>query len=124
MIRAGTRDAARAAPPIAMGRSLATALLATLEVVEGNVPHGMRFTLERPVAQIGRTAANDVCLLDDTVSASHATLMLRGDKWYVLDHASFNGTWVDGVRVHQCVLPNACELRLGAVTLHFRQVPA
>ena len=121
MIRAGTRDGARAVPQLPQA-TVATALLATLDVVAGNVPHGMRFAIERPVAQLGRTVANDICLLDETVSASHATLMLRGATWHVLDHSSFNGTWVDGVRVHQCVLPSVCELRLGAVTLRFRQV--
>ncbi|HET9013163.1 MAG TPA: FHA domain-containing protein [Gemmatimonadaceae bacterium] len=97
-------------------------LLATLDVVEGNVPHGMRFRIERPVAQLGRGVACDVCLLDDTVSGSHATLMLRGTTWHLLDHASFNGTWVDGLRVQQCALPSECDLRLGGVTLRFRQV--
>lgn len=86
------------------------------------MPRGMRFDIERPVAQLGRTVSNDVCLHDDTVSASHATLMLRDATWHVLDHASLNGTWVDGVRVQQCVLPSECDLRLGGVTLRFRQV--
>jgi pSer/pThr/pTyr-binding forkhead associated (FHA) protein len=94
--------------------------LATLEVLEGNVPHGMRFEIVRPVAQIGRGAASDVCLLDDTVSGSHATLMLRAGAWYLMDHASFNGIYVDGVRVSQCALPGACELRLGGVRLRFQ----
>jgi pSer/pThr/pTyr-binding forkhead associated (FHA) protein len=94
--------------------------LATLDVLEGNVPRGMRFELVRPVAQLGRGAASDVCLLDNTVSGSHATLMLRAGVWYLLDHSSFNGTYVDGVRVNQCALPGECELRLGAVRLRFR----
>ena len=94
--------------------------LATLDVLEGNVPRGMRFEIVRPVAQIGRGAASDVCLLDDTVSGSHATLMLRAGVWYLLDHSSFNGVYVDGVRVNQCVLPGACELRLGGVRLRFQ----
>jgi predicted component of type VI protein secretion system len=97
-------------------------LLATLDVLEGNVPHGMRFRIERPVAQLGRGAASDVCLIDDTISGSHATLMLRGNVWYLLDHSSLNGTYVDGVRVNQCALPGPCELRLGGVTLRFRPV--
>jgi ABC transport system ATP-binding/permease protein len=100
----------------------AAALLATLDVVEGNVPLGMRFHVERPVAQIGRGTASDICLLDATISGAHATLMLRGDTWYVLDHSSFNGTYVDGARVSQCALPNVCDLRLGGVTLRFRVV--
>lgn len=99
------------------------ALLATLDVVEGNVPHGMRFRIERPVAQLGRGAASDVCLLDQSVSGSHATLMLRRGTWYLLDHSTANGTYVDGVRVNQCALPGPCDLRLGAVTLRFTPVP-
>jgi pSer/pThr/pTyr-binding forkhead associated (FHA) protein len=102
----------------------ASVLLATLDVVEGNVPHGMRFQIQRPVAQLGRGAASDVCLLDQSVSGSHATLMLRRGTWYLLDHSSANGTYVDGVRVNQCALPGPCDLRLGAVTLRFRPVPA
>jgi pSer/pThr/pTyr-binding forkhead associated (FHA) protein len=97
-------------------------LLATLDVVEGSVPHGMRFRIERRVAQMGRGAANDVCLIDQSVSGAHATLMLRGDTWYLLDHSSLNGTYVDGVRVNQCALTGPCDLRLGGVTLRFRPV--
>jgi pSer/pThr/pTyr-binding forkhead associated (FHA) protein len=97
-------------------------LLATLDVVEGNVPRGMRFRIERPVAQLGRGTANDICLIDDTISGAHATLMLRGGTWYLLDHGSMNGTYVDGVRVNQCALPGSCDLRLGGVTLRFRPV--
>jgi pSer/pThr/pTyr-binding forkhead associated (FHA) protein len=95
-------------------------LLATLDVVEGSIPHGMRFRIERPVAQMGRGAANDICLIDQSVSGAHATLMLRRNTWYVLDHSSLNGTYVDGRRVNQCALPGSCDLRLGAVTLRFR----
>ena len=95
-------------------------LLATLDVVEGNVPHGMRFRIERTVVQLGRGAASDVCLLDNTISDAHATLMLRGHTWYLLDHSSLNGTYVDGVRVNQCALPGTCDLRLGGVTHRFR----
>jgi pSer/pThr/pTyr-binding forkhead associated (FHA) protein len=97
-------------------------LLATLDVVEGNVPLGMRFRIERPVAQLGRGTASDICLIDNTISGAHATLMLRGNTWYLLDHSSLNGTYVDGVRVNQCALPGPCDLRLGGVTLRFRPV--
>jgi pSer/pThr/pTyr-binding forkhead associated (FHA) protein len=97
-------------------------LLATLDVVEGNVPHGMRFRIERTVAQLGRGATSDVCLLDQSVSSAHATLMLRRGTWYLLDHSSANGTYVDGTRVNQCSLPGPCDLRLGGVTLRFRPV--
>ena len=98
-------------------------LLATLDVVEGSVPRGMRFRIERAVAQLGRGAANDVCLLDQSVSGTHATLMLRRGTWYLLDHSSMNGTYVDDVRVNQCALSGPCDIRLGGLTLRFRPVP-
>jgi pSer/pThr/pTyr-binding forkhead associated (FHA) protein len=119
-------DASTATLPIlrrTAADSRSAVVLATLDVVEGNVPLGMRFHVDRPVAQIGRGTASDICLLDATISGAHATLMQRGDVWYVLDHSSFNGTYVDGTRVSQCALPNACDLRLGGVTLRFRAVP-
>lgn len=94
-------------------------VLATLEARSGSIPAGTRFPLVRPVAQLGRGAGSDVCLVDDSVSGAHATLILRGATWHLIDHASRNGTYVDGQRVNECVLPGPCELRLGAVTLHF-----
>jgi pSer/pThr/pTyr-binding forkhead associated (FHA) protein len=97
-------------------------LLATLDVLAGSIPIGMRFRLERPVAQLGRGVESDVCLLDDSVSGAHATLMLRESTWHLIDHASRNGTYVDGQRVSQCALHGPCELRLGGVTLYFQPV--
>ena len=107
-------------------RRAAVPVLATLDVLAGRVPVGMRFQLERPVAQIGRGTASDVCLIDDSVSGAHATLMLRGAAWHIIDHGSRNGTYVDGKRVTECVIRGPCELRLGAVTLYFqpRRAPA
>ena len=101
-------------------RGAAVPVLATLDVLAGRVPVGMRFQLERPVAQIGRGTASDVCLIDDSVSGAHATLMMRGAAWHIIDHGSRNGTYVDGKRVTECVIRGPCELRLGAVTLYFQ----
>ncbi len=97
-------------------------LLATLDVIAGRVPVGLRFRIERSVVQLGRGAACDVCLVDESVSGAHATLMLRGVRWHLIDHASRNGTYVNDQRVEQCELPSACELRVGGVTLHFQAV--
>ncbi len=97
-------------------------VLATLEVIAGRIPIGMRFPLERPVAQLGRGTASDVCLVDDSVSGAHATLMLRGSTWHLIDHGSRNGTYVDDQRISECVLRGPCELRLGGVTLYFQPV--
>jgi pSer/pThr/pTyr-binding forkhead associated (FHA) protein len=57
---------------------------------------------ERDVGQgltIGRADENDVVLDDATVSRHHARLVESGDRWFVEDRGSFNGTLLNGVRV-------------------------
>ena len=95
--------------------------LASLEVVSNGPLKGTRFPLARPTAQIGRTRYNDVRLMDESVSARHASLVRRGDRWIIFDIDSANGTYVDGqpVRDHR-ILPDQCELQLGIVRLVFR----
>ncbi|MGH7636120.1 MAG: FHA domain-containing protein [Gemmatimonadaceae bacterium] len=95
--------------------------LASIEVVSNGPLKGTRFPLARATAQIGRTRYNDVRLPDESVSARHASLVRRGDRWLIFDVDSANGTYVDGqpVRDHR-VLPDHCELQLGIVRLVFR----
>jgi pSer/pThr/pTyr-binding forkhead associated (FHA) protein len=102
----------------------APALLATLEVLEGSMPAGTLFRIERPVVQLGRGPQNDVQLADESVSAAHATLVQRGASWQLLDLGSRNGTYVEDRRITECALSGPCELRLGSVTLLFRPIQA
>jgi len=69
-----------------------------------------RFTL-------GRSPRCELVLSDDTVSRRHATLCLRADGWYVVDHDSSNGTWVAGRRVFDAEVRAGEEIRVGAVRL-------
>ncbi|MCC6648447.1 MAG: FHA domain-containing protein [Polyangiaceae bacterium] len=48
---------------------------------------------------IGRTPDNDIRLEHPQVSSRHAVLMKRGDKIFIEDRRSANGTWVRGQRV-------------------------
>ena len=82
---------------------------------------GKEFLIERPVSAIGRGEHNDVRILDESVSTSHATLVRKGDTWFVLDLGSSNGTFVDGYRVAgERAVPPGATLRLGNVKLTFR----
>ena len=100
-------------------------LLATLEILTDGPLKGKRFRIERPLAHIGRSAHNDVQLPDSSVSGSHATLMLRGGRWYLSDHGSTNGTYVDGERIdRERVLAGVSELRTGNIKLVFRPIGA
>ena len=105
---------AAAAPPM---------LLAALEVMTEGEWKGKRFRVERPAVQLGRGPHNDIVIAYESVSSSHASLVLRDRTWHVLDLNSRNGTYVEGEVVkEQRVLPSVCELRLGTLTLLFRAI--
>lgn len=109
------------APRAAPHRETPTPALATLEVARGPLA-GTRFTVTRPVCSIGRAANNDIVIDEDSVSGSHATLLLKAGAWYVLDLRSSNGTFVDGYRVAgERVLPDGATLSVGDVRMVFRQ---
>ncbi len=101
-----------------------TPLLATLEVVTRGVDEGRRFRIERVAVQLGRASHNDIRIEDESVSATHVTLLQRGGAWQLLDLGSRNGSYVDGERVTERRLTNGCEIRLGNVKLVFRVIAA
>ena len=93
---------------------------ATLEIIRGPFV-GASFHIDRPVCAIGRGEQSDVRLRDDSVSTTHATLLRKGETWYVIDLRSVNGTFVDGYRVAgERELPTGATLRVGAVEMIFR----
>jgi pSer/pThr/pTyr-binding forkhead associated (FHA) protein len=93
---------------------------ASLEIIRGAFA-GASFHIERAVCSIGRGEQSDVRLRDDSVSTAHATVLRKGDTWYVVDLRSVNGTFVDGYRVAgERELPTGATLRVGAVEMIFR----
>jgi pSer/pThr/pTyr-binding forkhead associated (FHA) protein len=97
---------------------------ASLEIVRGPFS-GASFHIARPVCSIGRGDQSDVRLRDESVSTTHATLMRKGNTWYVVDLRSVNGTFVDGYRIAgERELPTGATLRVGAVELVFRSFSA
>jgi pSer/pThr/pTyr-binding forkhead associated (FHA) protein len=95
---------------------------ASLEIVRGPFA-GACFQVERAVCSMGRGEGNDVRIRDDTVSLTHATLLLKRGSWFVVDLRSMNGTFVDGSRVSgERELHTGARVRLGAVELVFRSI--
>lgn len=93
---------------------------ASLDIIRGPFS-GASFHIERPVCAIGRGEQNDVRLRDDSVSSSHATLLRKGNTWYVVDLRSANGTFVDGYRIAgERELTTGATLRVGSVEMMFR----
>ncbi len=54
------------------------------------------WTLDAAVTTIGRASSNAVCLPDATVSKEHARVRRDGERWFVEDAGSRNGTRVNG----------------------------
>jgi pSer/pThr/pTyr-binding forkhead associated (FHA) protein len=93
---------------------------ASLEIIRGPFT-GASFHIARPVAAIGRGEQSDVRLRDESVSSAHATLLRKGNTWYVVDLRSVNGTFVDGYRIAgERELTTGATLRVGSVELLFR----
>lgn len=107
-------------PGMAKRTSAAHAPTASLEIIRGPFA-GASFHIERPVVSIGRGEQADVRIRDESVSTAHATLLRKGDTWYVVDLRSVNGTFVDGYSVAgERELHTGATLRVGAVEMLFR----
>jgi pSer/pThr/pTyr-binding forkhead associated (FHA) protein len=71
--------------------------------------------------RIGRAPQNDLVLSEPTVSARHAIVFTQGDRAFVRDLGSRNGTFVHEERVHtQAELHDGDTLRLGDAILAVR----
>jgi adenylate cyclase len=74
---------------------------ATMELSYG--PQGFVLGVDRPKLTIGRDDDNDIAIAHDVVSRHHAQVVLRGDRFLLVDRST-NGTYVitdggDSIRV-------------------------
>ncbi|HMJ37136.1 MAG TPA: DUF1707 and FHA domain-containing protein [Baekduia sp.] len=69
---------------------------------------------------LGRSRSCDVRFVESTVSRCHAELLRVGDGWLLVDRASTNGTWVNGVRVTRTAVCDGDEIRLGTARVVLR----
>lgn len=63
--------------------------------------------------EIGRADGCEVRIADPRVSRRHAAVRPTPGGWEIVDLDSRNGTWLNGERVTQALLPNTFEVRLG-----------
>lgn len=61
--------------------------------------HQSRLDFNKPEISIGRMKGNDIVLPKGNVSKRHATIYLRDKSFYVNDHGSTNGTYINGRKV-------------------------
>lgn len=95
--------------------------LAVLEILNEGASKGTRFELVAPLSHVGRGDHNDVVVLDESVSESHAKIQRREDAWYIVDMDSTNGTYVAGTRVFgEAKISSGVDLRVGGIKMAFR----
>lgn len=71
--------------------------------------------LDADVISIGRHPESTVVLPSPSVSAHHASVKHRGDSFFVQDHATTNGTKLNGVEVEEARLEDGDRLSFGDV---------
>ena len=85
-------------------------------------PDGEHVALRAGRHTIGRLPDCDLHLDDSTVSREHAAVIRRGDRWWVLDLGSTNGTRVNGRTAAEQPLDDGDSIELGDVVVTFRAV--
>ncbi len=93
----------------------------SLVVRSGGGMAGESFSPEKDETSIGRSPDGDIFLDDITVSRRHALLIRKGDGYYIQDHGSLNGTYVNRVRVETQRLSDGDQLQIGKYKLTFIQ---
>lgn len=82
---------------------------------------GQKFSVISVLANVGRGPHNDIVIVEESVSDSHAKLQRREGVWYVTDLGSTNGTYIGGRRIAaEEKLPIDADIRFGGVPLTFR----
>lgn len=79
--------------------------------------------LGKTLLSIGRDPSNDVVLPDAMVSRRHAVIEYRGNRYYLRDCNSSNGSLVNGDRVTECNLHDGDLVAIGTARLLFREDP-
>ena len=57
---------------------------------------GRSFKLREGVSFVGRSIDNDVQVEENTVSRKHLKILQKGDRYFITDLKSLNGTYLDG----------------------------
>lgn len=81
------------------------------------LPSGERIAIPPSGLRVGALSDNDVTVDDGFVSSYHAQLFLRGERLFVRDLDSTNGTFVNDVRVVEAEVPTKSTLRFGKVKI-------
>ncbi len=63
--------------------------------------------------RIGRSEGCEVRCYDRSVSRVHLDVLFEAGQWWVQDHQSRNGTFVDGEKIGRRCITDSCQVKLG-----------
>lgn len=85
---------------------------------------GRTIPLEPGDVTIGRAASNAICVADRSVSREHCVIRVRDGRYEIEDLESYNGTFVNGLRIRGRELDDGDTIVAGEVEFLFRATPA
>ncbi len=78
-------------------------------------PEGSTIESDKPSVLVGRHSQADVRLPMPDISRHHCRFVQTATGWRVVDLASTNGTFVNGVRVNEAEIHPGDKVRIGGV---------
>ncbi|MFN2224685.1 MAG: FHA domain-containing protein, partial [Anaerolineae bacterium] len=85
----------------------------------------MDLDLDRPSVRIGRGSGSDLIIQDSQASRQHTEITRQGDRYFIRDLGSTNGTFVNGQRISGSQpLEPGDQVRIGETNMSFQAGPA
>lgn len=78
--------------------------------------------LNKAVITVGRSKQCDVVVDDSSLSRLHMRLEQRGDRWFVVDNNSSNGTFLNRRKVNEAMLKDGDEVMTGRIHFTFAEL--
>ena len=94
-----------------------------LLLVQKGPNSGARFLLDSESTIAGRHPKSDIFLDDVTVSRQHCEFLRHDGNFYVRDHGSLNGTYVNRERIDEVSLTTGDEVQIGKYRMTFHASP-
>jgi diguanylate cyclase (GGDEF)-like protein len=80
---------------------------------------GRKYAIEGREMTIGRATVNDICVSQDSVSRTHATIMVDEHGVKIRDNVSTNGTYVNDHKIHEVYLKDGDLIKVGRSIFKF-----
>ena len=90
-----------------------------IRVVQGFF-EGLEVPVDRDWVVIGRGRGADVVIAEPTMSRAHAAIGYDGERFFVQDLGSTNGTFLNGSRRERARLSDGDEIQMGRLLLRVR----